>query len=102
MSYNTHRSAPTYCTDFGSSIRIFGSRYEMMMLFSTLRSRAWAAKARQPIPKKIEIVIRLSTESNDLLELSFDASRRQLKFAMARALSPACGGKKGSSRVALN
>src|ERR1700730_6047244 len=70
MSYNTHRSAPTYCTDFGSSIRTFGSRSEMMMLFSTLRSGAWAAKATQPIPKKIEIVIRLSTESNDLLESS--------------------------------
>jgi len=41
------------------------------MLFSTLRSGAWAAKARQPIPKKIEIMIRLSTESNDLLESSF-------------------------------
>src|SRR5438876_11267261 len=56
MPYNTHRSATTYSTDFGNSIRTFGSRSEMITLFSTLLSGALAAMAKQQLRKTTMIM----------------------------------------------
>src|SRR5215469_5686749 len=49
MSYSGQRSAPTYRTDVGSSIRAFGSCCEVMTLPATWRSGefVWAASGAQ-------------------------------------------------------
>src|SRR5438128_972488 len=62
MPRRIHRSAPTYCTDFGSSIRTFGSRSELMTLLSTLRSGLAAPAAKHEV-KMSALMISLSSIS---------------------------------------